>query len=184
MNLQTILKTTFSILEVELASEFDRNFSRQAFFDKKWSTRKFSGNTKGILAGRGMLRRSINKKVQGSSILFTSNLPYASIHNEGGKIKVTPKMIRFFWAMYYKATKSLTMNKKGTVRNTQRNRKLTQEAEQWKSLALKKVGSVIEIPKRQFIGEHPQVNKIIEKTFRIFLEEYITYQKRRLMPNY
>ncbi|WP_318546327.1 hypothetical protein [Flavobacterium columnare] len=45
--------------------------------------------------------------------------------------------------------------------NTERNRKLSTEAEQWKALALQKTGEKMKIQKRQFIGEHPIVKEIV-----------------------
>lgn len=59
-----------------------------------------------------------------------NDAPYAAIHNFGGRITVTPRMKRFFWARF-KDT--------GT--------------EMYKFLALKKVGDNIIIPRRQFMGE-------------------------------
>ena len=70
-------------------------------------------------------------------------LSYAAIHNEGGTItvKVTDKMRKYFWAMYYK---------------TQNNR--------YKAMALtKKTSLTIHIPKRQFIGESYTLDKQLEK---------------------
>ena len=33
-------------------------------------------------------------------VRFSSYVPYAAIHNEGGKITVTGKMKKFFWAKF------------------------------------------------------------------------------------
>ena len=43
-------------------------------------------------------------------------------------------------------------------------------AEFWRFMALKKVGSLIRIPKRQFLGNAPEV----EKTVREIIEENLT----------
>lgn len=102
-----------------------------------------------LMMRSGKLRRSIKSRVQGDSIVFTSNMPYASLHNEGGEIKVTPQMKKYFWAMYYKSSSG--------------GKRITQQAKQFKAIALKKAGSTITIEQRQFIGEHPQVIKAIEK---------------------
>jgi phage gpG-like protein len=110
----------------------------------------------------GAGRRSIKSTIEGEAIVWQSSLPYMALHNEGGEITVTPKMLKFFWAMYYKASNAVTKTKKGKVSNTQRNRKLTTESAIWKNLALMKVGSKIKIPKRQFIGNHPQVDASVK----------------------
>ena len=65
-----------------------------------------------------------------NSVTIIVDEDYAEIHNEGGKITITRSQQKYFWAMWYKTKKDY-----------------------WKYLALKKVGSYIEIPKRQFIGD-------------------------------
>lgn len=72
-------------LRVELTEEFDRNFERKAFFTKKWKRRVYPNPKGSLLLVTGTLRRSIRSEVQGSGVRFTSSVPYASIHNEGGK---------------------------------------------------------------------------------------------------
>ncbi|WP_271783883.1 phage virion morphogenesis protein [Aquimarina algiphila] len=157
------LKKMIQDIQTELGDEFDKNFQRKGFFNKKWPESKLK-NTKGSLMMRsGALRRSISSRVQGNQIRFQSSLPYASIHNEGGEIEVTQKMKSYFWAMYYKASGAITKTKKGAVSKSKRNQRLTNEAEQWKNLALMKVGHKIKIEQRQFIGDDPGVRKAIER---------------------
>ena len=70
-------------------------------------------------------------------------LSYAAIHNEGGTItiKVTEKMRKYFWAMYYR----------------------TQDSRyKWMALTEKET-LTIHIPKRQFIGESYTLDKQLEK---------------------
>nr|WP_240665155.1 hypothetical protein [Flavobacterium covae] len=55
--------------------------------------------------------------------------------------------------------------------NTERNRKLSTEAEQWKALALQKTGEKMKIQKRQFIGEHPIVKEIVIRVVNNNLKE-------------
>ena len=152
-------------IKVDLADEFDRNFERQAFFDKPWAQRKMrpGGNILNVHGGQG-LRGSIMASIGGNKILFTSSLPYASIHNEGGTITITAKMKKFFWAMYYKSNNAVVFSTKTkAARNNQRNKTLSTEADYWKALALKKVGDKLVIPQRQIIGSHPTVKKIVEQ---------------------
>lgn len=71
-------------MRVELSEEFDRNFTRKAFFTKKWK-RRADPNAKGsLLLVTGTLRRSIRSEVRGDGVRFSSAVPYAAIHNEGG----------------------------------------------------------------------------------------------------
>jgi hypothetical protein len=77
--------------------------------------------------------------------------------NQGGEIVVTAKMKRFFWAMFYKSSGAVTSSGKG-----ERNTRLTEEAKSWKALALQKVGAIMKVKQRQFIGDHPQVRQRVE----------------------
>ena len=71
-------------MRVELSDEFDKNFDRKAFFTKKWK-RRANPNAKGsLLMVTGTMRRSIKAEVRGNGVRFTSAVPYAAIHNEGG----------------------------------------------------------------------------------------------------
>lgn len=138
-----LMADILSDMRVELADEFDRNFSRRGFFSTNtWARRKIDGQT-ATLQQSGKLRKSIRGRVVGTSVVFSSSEPYAAIHNEGGQITVTARMRKYFWAMYYK------------------NGKRGAKAEVYKALALKPVGSRIVIPRRQFIGTSPRVNEIV-----------------------
>lgn len=44
----------------------------------------------------GRLRRSVSSRTTENSITFYTDLPYAVIHNDGGEIRVTKKMKRYF----------------------------------------------------------------------------------------
>ena len=120
-------------LRVELSDEFDRNFQRKAFFSQPWPPRKMNGRGS-VLMVTGKLRRSIRSRVTSDSVFWETSEKYAAIHNYGGTIRVTAKMKKFFWYKY-KATRDE---------------------------ALMKTGSVITIPQRQFLGDHPEVRKRAE----------------------
>lgn len=160
-------------IRTELTEEFDRNFERQGFFNEAWERRKSPVRPGGtILVDTGTLRRSVRSRITGDGITFYTDLPYADIHNEGGEIKVTPKMKRFFWAKHYEATGAFGRKKDGTKRNDKRNRRLSTEAEFWKFLALKKAGTTIKIPRRQFLGNSPEVEEIVRKIIEEDIENY------------
>ncbi|MBP5365005.1 MAG: phage morphogenesis protein [Bacteroidales bacterium] len=120
-------------IKVELTDEFDRNFERKAFFNERWPARRFP-NTKGsTLMVTGNLRASIRSEISGNRLRYTCNLPYAALHNNGGRIVVSAKMKKFFWAQYSKSKQS-----------------------QWKAMALKRVGSQIVILHRQLCPRQPR----------------------------
>lgn len=149
---------------VELTDEFDRNFERKAFFTKRWRQAKMINRRGSLMLRTAQLRRSIQSRVRSNSITWTSSVPYAEIHNEGGEITVTPKMKKYFWAMYMREGKTGI------------------EAEQYKAMALKSVGSKMKIEERRFIGDHPEVRKAIERcadiTFRE-IEEFLRNELRQ-----
>ena len=148
-DIQKIIRNILNDIRVEMGDEFDRNFERQAFFSEAWQRRKSPTRPGGsILIDTGTLRQSISSRTTENSITFFTTLPYAAIHNDGGEIKVTKKMKRFFWAKYYE----------------------TSGAEFWKYMALMKEGKSIKIPRRRFLGVSPEV----EKAVRDIVEENIT----------
>lgn len=177
--LDQYISKTLKDIKVEAADEFDANFNRQAFFNEKWARRKYNDDeTRGLLVQSGTLRRSIIAKITDrDSVLFQTTVPYARIHNEGGTITVTSRMKKYFWWKYItivgskrpKAGIATTYSerfqrkKNGELRNNKRNRELTEEAKFYKYMAMKKVGSKITIPKRQFIGNHPDLEKLLKE---------------------
>lgn len=164
MTPKDFLKQTLTDIKVKLGEEFDRNFERKAFFDEKWPATKLTYHRGSLMMRTGRLRKSLlSPKVTSNGIIWSSSLPYADIHNNGGEMRVTPQMRKFFWAKYYQTSSATTKKKNGEASSSARNRKLSIEAEQWKALALKPIGSIIKIEKRQFIGSHPQVDKHIKE---------------------
>lgn len=168
-----VVRLILQDIRVELGDEFDRNFERQGFFSEAWQRRKSPLRPGGhILVDTGALRRSVKSRSSASSITFYSDLPYASIHNDGGEIKVTARMKRYFWARYYEARGSFGWRKNGTRRNDKKNRQLTTEAEFWKAMALMKVGKTIRIPRRRFLGASPEVEAAVREIIEENLDEY------------
>jgi len=153
------LRNVLSDLKVELADEFDKNFERKAFFDQAWPETSMA-NGKGSLMNRtGDLRKSVLANTDNDGINFTSSLPYADLHNQGGELTVTMPMKKFFWAMYY------TFGKPAEGEDED------ERALAYKYMAMMKVGDKIKIPQRQFIGHHPMVDKSIEMVVDMNVKE-------------
>ena len=91
MTPKDFLKQTLTDIKVKLGEEFDRNFERKAFFDEKWKSTKLMNSRGSLMMRTGNLRNSIRSELKGSSIVFSSSMPYANIHNNGGEISVTPQ---------------------------------------------------------------------------------------------
>jgi len=164
MDVNDLRKQILTDMKVELLSEFDRNFERKAFFSQKWPARRREG--KGsllVVRGGGGLRGSIRASVLSDAVKFYSGNPSAQIHNEGGDIVVTAKMKKFFWAKYYEVSGKIKLKKDGST--IKGSLKINDEAESFRFMALMKIGSKIHIPKRQFIGHAPEVDKVVKNIF-------------------
>lgn len=139
------IRSVMKVLRVELKDEFDRNFERKGFFGRRWKKSEHG------LIDSGDLRKSLRAENTDTSVTVCSDLEYAEIHNEGGRIRVTERMKKYFWARYAET-----------------------KEEKWKAMALKKVGSWIEIPERRFVGDAPEVRKVVEDVLTEELEEWLT----------
>ena len=115
---------------------------------------------------------------------FFSDLPYAGIHNEGGEIRVTKRMKRYFRAKFYEAQGGF-VRKRGTPTRALSDggfyawtskMSLGPEAEFWRFMALKKEGSTITIPRRQFLGTSPEVEQAVRKIVEDNLTEYFNVE--------
>jgi len=176
MNPNEFIKNILTDTKIKVSEEFDKNFNRKAFFDKPWNRTKLANSKGSLMIRSGNLRRSITSRVSGDHISWSSSMPYAKLQNEGGEIIVTVKMKKFFWAMFYKSEGAVG---KGA---TKRNQSLAAEAQQWKFLAMKKVGSKIRIPQRKFIGSHPNIGIIVKNIVDYNLkdlEKYITQKLKK-----
>ena len=122
------------------------NFRKQGFDDgsvKKWKARKPNAQRnqgRAILTDTGRLRRSIRiTKVAGNRIYIGSNVPYAQIHNEGGKIVKRVRVRRH--SRRTRAQGRITVGAHRRRMNTK-------------------------IPKREFIGPSKTLNRRIKKTIQ------------------
>lgn len=173
VNMKELFRRILKDIEVEMTDEFDQNFERQGFFSEAWARRR-SPLRQGspLLIDTGKLRRSVHSRTTADSITFYTDLPYAAIHNEGGDIKVTRAMKAHFWKKYYEAVGSFGRRKDGGLRQDKRTRRLTTAAEFYRAMALKKVGSVVRIPRRRFLGVSPEVEKAVREIVEEELGEY------------
>lgn len=157
-----LIDKIFENLGVDLLDEFDRNFERKAFFNKPWKKRKIEYGRGSLMSVTNSLRRSFSSDVSGNKLRFFSHAPQAEIFNEGGKIKITPQMRRFFWAMHYKYSSA----------KKQKNSIQTNDlASFYKNLALTK-REEINIPRRQMIGDHPTVRNTVHNAAARATEKY------------
>lgn len=180
---RAIFQSILRDIQVELGDEFDQNFERQAFFSQAWQRRKSPMRPGGlILVDSGGLRRSVRSEIRESSIVFLSDHPAAAIHNEGGEIKVTAKMKRFFRAKFYESQGGFGRKKGDPNRPTlpdggfyawTSKMTLNTISEFWRIMSMMRVGATIKIPQRKFLGASPEVEAAVRQIIEENLNEYI-----------
>jgi len=167
-----VIERSLSDIQVKLDDEFQENFERKAFFTKEWPERKYDDEKGSLLIRSGALRRSLRSRRRGSGLSYTSNKPYAGVHNEGGEIKVSKRMKKYFWAKHYETSGKISRKKDGAKRGTKSNTVLSDTAEFYKNMALKKEGSTIKMPERRFVGFSPETDKIVKDVVNHNVKEY------------
>lgn len=164
-----------------------QRFTDSSFSGRKWQEpyrRKLSfkgtqASYKTLLSGTNHLRDSTYYKPEPGKVYIRNQVDYAQIHNEGGTIKVTAKMKRYFWYRYAAAKGARLAKKRGGLRKTKGNEALTREAMFWRNMAMKREGSAIRMPRRHFFGPdanmEKEIRKIIERELQLFIKNYGTY---------
>ena len=146
-----------------IVAESATEFFKQRFTSKEWEGTAWPSARYPVAAGSLMLRsgalvNSIRPSMVGPGKVVVSagggKVPYARIHNEGGQIPVTLKMKKWAWAMHYRAG------------GTPKDGAPTPQAKFYKAMALQKPGSVINMPRRQFMGISPRLNELILHTLK------------------
>lgn len=119
--------------------------SRSGWIARRQGTPNSGGRA--LLVKSGALRRSIGVKMATWERIIVASIgvKYANIHNEGGTIKITEKMKRFFWAKYYQTEEVF-----------------------WKGLALAKS---FYIPKREFIGDSKVLRVKIKNKISLLIKQ-------------
>ncbi len=152
-----------------------QNFRQGGFYGRKWKdpmrhTIGFDGvdgQYGPLLSRQNHLMSSTDYIPSPGKVTIQNTAEYAQIHNEGGHIPVTVKMKRFFWAKYYeKGLVSQLYDRGKGKRMRQKSDAFAGEAGFWKGMALKKVGSKIKIPKRQFLGTSPEVDRMVNNIIK------------------
>lgn len=128
-----LIQNILSDMKVELTEMFDRNFERKSFFDSKWKPRKDTRAKGSLLHVTGKMRRSIRAMIRGHGVRYTSPLPYTELHNKGGKI---------------------SQHVRTHTRKNRRTGKAYKVRAHTRSMIM---------PRRQFIGDHGEVQKAIRE---------------------
>ena len=155
-------------------SHYQENFRRSGFVNDglhAWPPvkRRNSGDdaasrNKPLLSGRNLLYGSRKYVPSDYRVKVSNDVIYAPVHNWGATLKptVTPKMRKYAWYRYYKASpkkKGEKGKRKGSLQVSENS-----EAAKWKGLALtKKTKLSVKIPQRQFLGQSKELDDAIRK---------------------
>ena len=159
----------------ELVNFFKRNYRRGGYEDGGFHTWKVTKRQLSGIKGaegkylplhsrRNALFSAIAYKTGDGWVSVFNNTPYADIHNDGGTItiRLTDKMRRFFWAMYYKAN-GIRRATGGKGRKKAKTR-AAMVAEQYKWMALtKRKTFTVKIPQRKFIYDCKEMRGIVKE---------------------
>lgn len=151
----------------EVVSSVRQNFRNGGFYGDSWKKtarqqvpfRGAAGSYGPLLSRSTHLMSSTDYVPGDAQVAIRNTVDYARYHNEGAESTVTKRMKKFFWAKHYEAK----VGKKGS----------NPESDFWRNMALKKSGSHIRIPRRQFLGPSPQVDKIVDKILTSEMDNYI-----------
>lgn len=133
-------------LVVILQQETDEAFRQKAFDGVAWQPTKYPVKQGSLLLRSALLRRSLSFRVNDNTVVVSSSVPYATLHNEGGvvSVPVTDKMRRFFFAMHKKSKEP-----------------------RYLAMALsRKTSYSIRIPRRQFVGIQGNTSQRLQKALK------------------
>ena len=181
--IETYVTTRFPAEAGDTALRFiNGNFRAQGWQGetfKPWKKNKRDGTA---LVKTGKLRSGTFYTSAVGEVTIKNTLPYAQIQNEGGNahIPITPKMRKFFWAMYYKeAGKGIKTktNKKG-VTSTFQSIDQGKKVNKWRAMALtKKDAFDFKIDQRQFAptdtSQSPVLNNAVMRKVEKALEQIL-----------
>lgn len=125
------------VLSKQAENYFTGSFTKQGLGTDKWQevNRRIAGTneykypkfkglsrrTKPILIGTGALRRKVSNSIRTATwdnISLIVDLPYASVHNEGGTISVASHSRAQFFKTKIKSFNGLKLNKKGQYKQS------------------------------------------------------------------
>jgi len=151
------------LVGTEVVNSAINNFQTESYFGQKWPARQNKKNQKKLLVKNGFLWRSIRViKTTPTTVTIGSDLPYARIHNEGGKIARKARQAVITHKRY---TKGIKKGKTLFAKNNERAN-FSQKAT---------IGAyTINMKQRQFLGAHPKLKahllKVVETELKTALK--------------
>lgn len=131
------------------------NHRKQAYVDEAWPTRKGKqkGRSRALLVKTGRLRRAHRFQVTEYGARYYNDTPYAAVHNFGGTINRTARSETFVRNRHTTGKRGKMFGGMGAfAKGTTRGRGQTYRAYSY------------QMPRRQFIGRHPELLKTLRNT--------------------
>lgn len=137
--LNGLVKTLPGQIGAVALESIDNNFRSQSFFGTPWKPRAVQKGNEGraILVQSGRLRRSFKLQNSGLNIVLFTDVEYAEVHNEGGTIA---------------GTVTVSEHSRSNKKRGGGSSKVREHTRQVNTT----------IPQRQFMGEHPMLDKEID----------------------
>lgn len=109
-NVDFVMKTTLMAVSDAIIKAAREAFQYRSFDNQQWKPTVHTSQS------RNNLINSLRPYLTNDTITVISDLIYAKIQNEGGRVKVTAKMRRFFWSQFYRTNdifwKNMALTKK------------------------------------------------------------------------
>lgn len=146
------------IVGTEVVNSALDNFKTESYFGEKWQERKDKKNKRKILVGKtGDLRRSPRIITSSPGLVNVgSDVPYAEVHNDGGKINRASRSETFVRNRFKTGTKKGKF-KKGTTDG---------QGQTYKAYSYS-------MPTRKFLGPHPKLKAHLQETIKDFTFEHL-----------
>lgn len=166
MNTKKLIKNIINDIRVDLDEAYDQNFEKKYFFGTPWAplSKNYHPTTGSMLLRTGMMRKSLfPSKIKGTSLIYTSSVPYTGLQNDGGTIHQSfvpsPKQRKWAWAQFHET-----------------------KDEKYRRIALcKRINRTFTVPARPFIGDHQRVRDIIEETASDTIAEAVAKDMEQLI---
>lgn len=140
-------------LAVIMSGETEAAFRSKVWDGVRWAPVRVPNPRGSLMLRTGALRRSLSFVSRGSVVVVSSSMPYASLHNEGGRVvvPVTDRMRRYWWWQY---------------------RKSGGRDVRYKAMALSRRSHwSVCVPRRQFVGVTGETDRQLEAQLDEMLEE-------------
>ncbi len=131
-------------LAVIMSNETEAAFRSKVWDGVRWAPVRVANPRGSLMLRTGALRRSLSFVARGNVVAVSSSMPYASLHNEGGRVvvPVTDKMRRYWWWQY----------RKSGGRDVRYKAMALSRKSQW----------TICVPQRQFVGVTDETDRQLE----------------------